>query len=253
MSATTPGVAAEAASVRHMPRERLFATLHEMRPTAPHVWLSWVGYTTAGTVLGALLVTANRARGGGFVLTVLAAVLAVLLVGGAQGLVLRRYRPALTWRSWLAATIAGHVASVVAGVAMFIPGILSALRVAGSLVGPTGVAFMTAAAIGAVAGAAGGWPAWLVLRRHFSNAGVWVLATTVAGTLAALIPVPRAHGTISGMRLAPIAARIGTGLIVAIVTGVALSWLVRRRAAAGGVAPAATRTDGSVAFGRSTQ
>src|SRR5688500_5743099 len=147
-----------------------------------------------GAVLGAVTVSATQAGRGGFALTLLAGVGGALTVGGAQGLVLRRYCPVLSMPSWLAATIVGHIAAAIAALVMLIPGLLRALRAVGSFAGPSGVAFVTTATIGAAAGAVSGCAAWLVLRGHFPRAGVWVLAAAVAGAITALAPIPRVAG-----------------------------------------------------------
>jgi len=232
MSRMTTGLAAAGADdVRHARSPRPAAVRDGIPRTDWRVWRAWVGATMVGAVLAAVLTSAVSAGRAGFALTLLAGVGGALTVGATQGLVLRRYCPALSMPGWLAATIGGHVAAAIAALVILIPGLLRALRVVGSFAGPAGVAFVTTAAIGAVAGAVSGCAAWLVLRRHFPRAGVWILAAAVAGAIAALAPIPRIGGTIIGIPLAPIVARVGTALFTASITGIALAWLVRRRAA----------------------
>ena len=198
-----------------------------------------------GIVLGALLVSATLVGRVGLGLTSLAFVGSVLMVGAMQWLVLRDHCPGVSMRSWLGATVAGHFASGLAAVAMLLPGILGALRALASFAGPDAIAFVTTVAIGAVAGAVSGCAGWIILRRHFAGAGVWVLASAFAGAMAALAPAPRPVGDVIGVPLAPVAARASAGLITACVTGAALAWLVRRRSERTGPLGLTTRRRGS--------
>lgn len=227
MSVVTSAAASEVTDVRRGNPADSIATRRATAPTRWHVWLSWVGHTMTGVVLGAALVTTVLAHGG-VALTPLAGVGGFVLVGVAQWLVLRRYRPAIRWYSWIAATIVGQVGAAVAGLLVLMtPALLALLRAVSSPFGASAVPFATTVVIGALAGGIGGFATWLALRRHFAGSGVWILAAALAGAVGALLPTMTNVPALLEVPLAPIVARIATGFVTACATGLVLAWLVR--------------------------
>jgi hypothetical protein len=164
----------------------------------------------AGLALGALFVeigsrvfglNADRALA-------YAVLLAVgLAVGDTQSAVLRRHLPG-AWR-WIPVTLAGYL------LAMGITAAAGSARIGSDL--------MSNAIILGLIGAAIGVPQWLLLRRTFGGAGLWVLASA-AGFLAFLWLV--AHPV--GSEWEFIAAGAILGALAAIPPGLVLARMVSR-------------------------
>ncbi|HET8631891.1 MAG TPA: hypothetical protein VFL91_31080 [Thermomicrobiales bacterium] len=205
------------------------------------VWGRWMLANMVGEVVGfglaAVLVALAAARVAatsgppGWAVAV-AAVLAVgavegTAVGLAQGLVLRGCLPAITWRAWVPATVAGTVLAWGAGMV-----IGSTVGDAVALPESAAATLLGAAAIGAIAGTLLSAAQTLVLRRAARAAWWWVAAH--AGALAAGMFVAFAGmGLIGPATPVPVVAAIGaaTGLgiggLVAALTGLALLRLLR--------------------------
>jgi hypothetical protein len=129
-----------------------------------------------------------------------------LMIGGVQWLALRRRFALSPW--WIAATGAGMSAGLAASVALL-------------GIDTTGNALLLR---GALTGLAIGFSQWLVLRRSFANAALWM--PTIALGWALGWAVTRA----AGVDLAPNFAVFGaTGAwAFQLLTGIVLTWLYRR-------------------------
>ena len=185
-----------------------------------------------GVVVAALLATPTILGRGGLGMSSLAALAGISAVAAAQSRVLRRYRPALPTWGWIAAAIAGYVAAALAGIlTLTVPALLGIVRTVAGPLGTSALPVVTTLVTGALLGAAMGFPPWVVLRRHFARAGVWILATAVASVPSALVPPFGAPATLLGLPLAILGARVAQGLLTAAATGAALVWLLRRGAA----------------------
>ena len=128
-------------------------------------------------------------------------------IGGMQWLVLRRQVSWAGW--WLVANIAGWTVGALVNLPLnlalgLFPGWLVGLVVAGMF-------------------------QWLVLRRHISRAGWWLLASFVAWAAGTGISValPECRG--------PCSAAV-FGAVIGAITGIALAWLLRQPAPLGGEA-----------------
>jgi hypothetical protein len=129
------------------------------------VGLWWTGATAVGVAVG---MTAG---------TRLAGVIGPATLGLLQWLVLRRHISQASW--WILATTVGGVLGLYVG------------STAGFFVGYG----LTGVVAGAIGGTILGLAQWLVLRRHFSEAGLWILASCVALTVGAGWVVDKALGS----------------------------------------------------------
>ncbi len=182
--------------------------------------LAWTLATTAGMLLGylpAALVIGEVEYG---IARVFVPLLAGLLIGLAQWLVLRGY---LTdCRDWILYQAGGWVVGYALG--LFIVDLL-----AGSALGGV-VGFILFGAIVAVF-------QWPVLRREIPQLWLWILANVVAWTLGAYVSQsvaaaffqsnPASQGGASLFTSALIGVGI-TGLIGGAITAAALIWIVRK-------------------------
>lgn len=103
-----------------------------------------------------------------------------IIVGGAQGVVLRRRLPQLALRTWILATVIG--AMVAWGLGM-LPSTLMAANSGEAEVAtamPEWLNYVMAAALGLVAGIMLAFTQWLVLRRHVRRAWLWLPANSLA-------------------------------------------------------------------------
>ena len=141
------------------------------------LWTQWLMVTALGWVLG------------GFLLPELTLVVAGLVIGGLQWVVLRQRVPQTGW--WILASAAGWAG----GWAIVI-----------TLVPPE-FGFLT----GIVLGAAMGTLQWLFLRQHFHQAGWWIAVSALGWT--------------AGLTL--LTGPLLVGAVAGAVTGIALELLLR--------------------------
>lgn len=162
---------------------------------ARRLWIRWVLANGVGELVGLgavfvvgffLFVGHGEPRGaaalaGLAVLVVGLATFEGFVVGLAQWLVLRRPVPALTARSWIVATVVGAVVAWLLGM---IPSTLGPAMHGPSAAPPVEppplLVFTMAAAMGAVLGVVLAGAQWVVLRRHFEGARIWLLANALA-------------------------------------------------------------------------
>jgi hypothetical protein len=170
-------------------------------------WLWWILATAVGfgvgLIVGAKVGSILEAIAGPLLgsLTAIAAVGAS--VGTAQWFLLRRHFPGAGW--WVLATTVGGI----------VGGLLSS-ELEASL-GPSIVRF-------AVFGAPIAISQWIVLRRHFRNAGWWVLAGIVVGLWdgLAVLQAYRAFGT------GVLVGFVALGVLYGAITGGVMVWLLRQ-------------------------
>ena len=193
----------------------------------------WVVATTCGelagfaipAIVGASATSVGVAQSTSMVLMVLAGVGEGTALGWAQSRMLRRELPRLGTGDWVGATAAGAAAAWTIGM---LPSTLHAHLV--ELWPPMLIAF------GALAGvlllASIGFAQWLVLRRHLDGSGIWIVANALAW-IAGLAVVFAAIGVAPGdspilIAAFGVAAGLGMGLTVALVTGLFLVRLLDR-------------------------
>lgn len=133
-----------------------------------------------------------------------------ITIGVAQWIVLRRYLPKAT--RWIAATMIGYVlCAIIFAFANNNPARLLRTEVGNNVI----LLVLMGIAIGA--------SQWWVLRQHYSNAGLWVLASTFGFLLFMwLIVNPSLSQGAFYMRSAII------GAFAAALTGVTLVWMIRQ-------------------------
>jgi len=179
----------------------------------PIAWLiSWAVISQIERVVGGTIEVAGRMRiTEDFLFGYLFVPLLGLLTGLLQYLLLRRYLPRIGW--WIPATALGlplGIAVVYLGYAIW-PIVLSA--------NSTWSVALLFVSVGATTGLA----QWLVLRQRVSRAGWWVLASVLgwgAVLLIAGMVVTRATRVLVQLLI--------TGAAPALVTGLALWWLLGR-------------------------
>lgn len=159
------------------------------------LWRRWV-MANAGSELvglgGTFALTAyfftQVADGGGaaaigltFLFAVLSGVVEATVVGLAQWWALHPWFPAVGWRAWWLATLAGALIAYVLG---YLPSTLMDLGAdAGAAPAsepPQWVVLLLAAGLGAVGGAVLSFAQWLVLRRVGSGSSWWIPANMLA-------------------------------------------------------------------------
>ena len=175
------------------------------------LWLRWVLANVAGVVavLAVTLVAALIAKavlGGEAEDKVPFVPMLWLGLGIAQWLVLRRHVPQAGW--WVLASAAGWLG----GFALLY---LFPKGVPGQATNYEAIALLFALALGASLGVM----QWLVLRRHFAQAGWWVLASIVAW-VATLLVIGKSVDRLTDF--------IALAVVPPAITGLALIWLVRR-------------------------
>jgi hypothetical protein len=170
-------------------------------------WLWWLLATTAGWMLGFVILasfpkTTTPALVEGALLT-----LSGTLSGALQWLVLRRHIRRAGW--WVPASAAGWVG----GFALFLLLAVSSVSVVEMSAATTGLLlrFSLGAMAGAGVGAATGVLQWLVLRRQVHRAGGWVVASITAWLLAFAGLVLASRSTS--------ATFLGVGAMVGVVVG----------------------------------
>lgn len=187
------------------------------KPTAPlAILIQWLLFTAfacwAGLMLGSWLTpriasTLNGNEDSMFPYIVLLAL--GLTLGVVQSVALNRVLPEA--KGWLRYTLIG------CGGAMLVVALAGLLGL-GSAAGLVDDALLMLAL-----GAAIGLGQWLLLRRHFASAWLWILATALGALIFLQLAVtPAAESNEFVVR--------GTfyGLIAALPTGLALAWLSRR-------------------------
>jgi len=161
-------------------------------------WLWWVVASSAGWIVGSPLGKAVAASGDLVVPRhhdAVGVAAAVIVLGVLQWMVLRRNVPQAAW--WMLANIAAVAAALVFAMVV------------------------VAADMGLVVAAGGtvlGVLQWLVLRRQVSQAGWWVLASTVGWV---------GGGFVSGISDTPIGLVV-LGIAYGAITATALVWLLRQ-------------------------
>jgi ribosomal protein L40E len=170
------------------------------------LWITWVfaNELAAAMYLVLLAIAASllQTEPGAIPYTIVSFLGWPLILGTMQWLVLKRWL--LRFHEWLIPTAAGALfGSIVVYLTWDV--------VWGDL-----PALWTAIATGALMGATLGVAQWLAVRRRFSRAGWWILATTAGGALAGL-------GDQASDCLSLLA-----GSAPAALTGIALVWLVRQ-------------------------
>lgn len=101
-----------------------------------------------------------------------------MVVGTAQWVVLRRLLPGLLWKTRALATAAGVFVAWTLG--MIPSTVLSLGADAGACGADDAVVYGLAFLMGLVLGPVLGFAQWLVLRRHFENALLWMPANALA-------------------------------------------------------------------------
>jgi hypothetical protein len=217
------------------------------------LWLRWVLANAAGEAVG-LGATALAAYGlfvalgtdEGLLPALAFAALAVLagatiegsVVGTAQWAVLRRLLPALRWRTWALATAVGALVAWTLGM---VPSTALSLGAGPSGDGApaaesgAGAVYGLAFLMGLVLGPVLGFAQWLVLRRYFENAGLWMPANSLAwafGMVVVFVGVDAAAPGASASGVAVpaavlLAALALAGAVVGAVHGAVLVWMLR--------------------------
>jgi hypothetical protein len=176
---------------------------------APVGWAFWIQWVLASAASGAvtLSVTGTMVRAGRPSPVVVAAIFGLLLgasLGLTQWLALRQRIPmAYLW----------VLVSILGGLLLAI----SAFATGGPVGGPSG---------GAIIGAALGIMQWVVLRRYFSHAYVWWLASIVGFALGLTADETVGFG-VGGAAGWPLGGAC-LGIVSGAITGAALAWLFRR-------------------------
>jgi hypothetical protein len=155
-------------------------------PNQRMAWALWIVVSVIGGVLAALAAWQIRSlfvRGPGYIrqdARYVGTVVEALILGGAQWLVLRRYRLAVDW--WVPVLVAANLLNV----SVVIPSILHLVDGAGVISQATGILGGASALAGA--GLVVGTGQALVLRGSAGNlAWAWVPATIIGGALAGAV------------------------------------------------------------------
>ena len=206
-------------------------------------WFGWLAATVVGWAVGfavssffglLLLLAIGRAVGLVFGLPVAIAG-GGMAVGVAQWLLLRR-RVVPQGRWWLLASIVGWALNLFIFMPLIGGPFLAGLGAPEAL--DAGAMAATGILVGGVAGTVVGVLQWLVMRRHFSGAFLWVLASSIAWALCLLLFLPLIVGvffaavqtvqfTIVALVLVFVAV-VGAGAVGGCITGLALLRLLRR-------------------------
>lgn len=217
---------------------------HSQQHARWNLWLLWVCATAIGELLGfiAPAIAGSTAAVVGLSdlerlpLLVLAGMIEGATFSCAQWLVLRRYLPELSGRTWIGATA---VASGFAWTLGLIPSSISNLEAI-----PVAVLISGAIVIGSAFLVLIGGAQWLALRQVTARAGWWILANAIGWPLGVivsiigigLIPDSASVGLMIGMG---VASAVMMGVIVGAITGGFLVWLLRDQLIAhGSSAPA---------------
>lgn len=161
-----------------------------------------------------------------------------IIVGGAQGVVLRRRLPQIALRTWIPATVIG--AMVAWGLGM-LPSTLMAANAgaAGSAAAeasasmPEWLNYVMAALLGLVAGVMLAFTQWLVLRRHVRRAWLWLPANSLAWVVGMPIvflgmgSIPAGASVVQAIPLV-VAATFIAGAVVGAIHGAVLVRLVNQ-------------------------
>ncbi len=158
-------------------------------------WLRWVGANALGEAIGlsAVLLVGFGMLGPlvaglpgawpaviSLAAGVLLGVFEGLVVGGAQGVVLRSRLPQVALRTWILATIIG--AMVAWGLGM-LPSTLMASsggETQGSAQMPEWITYAMAAGLGLIAGVVLALPQWVAMRKHVRHGWLWLPANSLA-------------------------------------------------------------------------
>ena len=168
--------------------------------------IGWAAGLTASLVL---ILVANKLPGlnEDRVFAYVTLILLGLTIGAAQWVVMRRYLAHPV--RWLAATLVGHLLCLI----VLVGGNLARLWVA---------EIWDDMLLLGLFGAAIGISQWWLLRQHYRNAGLWMLATAVGFLCFVWIVVDPAHSAVELVLRGTI-----TGTLASIVPGMALVWMVR--------------------------
>lgn len=165
------------------------------------MYLAWLFFTTLGSILGWMLGWQSSYQVPGWLSTFALAGVMGLVLGAAQWLVLRSHINGAGW--WILATGLGWAAGFPAGAEL------------ANRAGLVSILFGLLA--GLTTGAALGLLQWLVLRRHATQAFWWVPVSIFAWASSLIYYRPGSNWL--GLMF---------GLLVGIVSGVALLWLLYR-------------------------
>lgn len=173
--------------------------------------------------------------GSGILMIVAGTLCEGVLVGLAQGRILRQRLPALSLHHWVRATAIG------AGIAWalgMIPSTLAQLMQGSGEQGPPTIdgwrQYALAAAMGIVLGPFLGIPQWLQLRPHLRRAKWWIVANSAAWAAGMVIVFLGAGNVPAGSSVITISlflalTCLGAGLLVGAVHGFFLLWLLHER------------------------
>jgi hypothetical protein len=175
----------------------------------PLTWFTSLAIISqAERIVGDTIVVAGRTRiTEDFLIGYLFFPLLGLLTGFLQYLLLRRYLPRMGW--WVAATTLGWPLGI--AVLYFGYTIWPVDLSTGSM---WGIALVLVSA-----GTAMGFTQWLILRRRLPHAGWWILASALGWSLVS---------PITGQVFTTMLQLLTLGVVPAVVTGVALWWLLAR-------------------------
>jgi len=173
---------------------------------------------------------------GGLIFIVGGTLLEGVLVGYAQGRVIKNRIPGLPLQNWVIATAIGACIAWILGM---IPSTLASLNEMGQTADPNPprifegfIKYALAAIMGLVLGPILGTPQWVVLRRYFRSAGLWVPANALAWAVGMMIVFGGAGMTpVTASPLLIAALVCGTclvaGLAVGAIHGLALIRIMR--------------------------
>lgn len=217
------------------------------------LWSRWILANAVGELFGlgfaaiagmTLIRTIEKEPGGravlfGAGLMILVGTFEGAIVGVAQWLALRRRLPELSSRAWILATAAGAFAAWALGMLPSTAMSLQAPLQTGNAATPPPefndlIVYGLAALLGIVAGAILGFPQWLVFRRYFKKARLWVAANSLAWAVGMPIVFIGAGSVPDGAVGAQIAAIIAAtifcaGAAVGAIHGIALLWLLESK------------------------
>ena len=185
-------------------------------------WAWWVLASTVGAAVGLILsyawlrvaVVAFGANEDRIAMNVFVPLMAIC-IGIAQWLVMRRHTRRAGW--WLVASIAGWIVGAAAIiVTSSVVSSVVPMGILNEIVTGTAGTVVALALLGAVIGIT----QWLYLRRHFTRAGWWVLASLAGWALL---------GVLAGRSFSDLAEMTGVGTVPALTTGCVLVWLLRQR------------------------
>ena len=214
------------------------------------LWWQWVLADAAGgavglgaaSLIGAALAWTVETALGAFAGLAMMAILVFAgtfegaVVGVAQALVLRRWLKGLSWKKWVLATAVGALVAWILG--MLPTTLMDFSAEATNTPAPEisdAMQYAFAILLGAVAGPILGFAQWILLRRHVHKAGWWLAANSAGWALGMPLVFVVAgsappEGITVGFALVVVLTIAVVSAVVGAVHGLALIWLLRRRA-----------------------